>query len=97
MYNPEWNRGRMDRTRSVWSGGFNRHDLWAIFLIPIVFFSFTACGEKRSQQKSSRYGGTLYIGVETPFHGFDILGVASGGILLPAMAIINNGLQEPKG
>jgi hypothetical protein len=46
-----------------------------------------------SNRPVSKHGGVLYLGVETPFHGFDILN--SGGLLIPSMSTLVNLIQEP--
>jgi 4-phytase/acid phosphatase/peptide/nickel transport system substrate-binding protein len=53
------------------------------------------CDTQSRSANTQKQGGTLYIGVETPFHGFDVLEVPSGGILLPAMAMIGSAVEEP--
>jgi 4-phytase/acid phosphatase/peptide/nickel transport system substrate-binding protein len=54
---------------------------------------FTGCGDKKGSQKNTKSGGVLYFGIETPFHGFDVLGTS--GYLNPTMAPLNNLIQEP--
>lgn len=66
-----------------------------VMLASVVWVIFTGCGEKNGPSESTKAGGTLYFGVETPFHGFDVFGPASGGILIPAMAAVNSCIQEP--
>jgi 4-phytase/acid phosphatase/peptide/nickel transport system substrate-binding protein len=63
-------------------------------LVAITFF-IIGCGQPadESNKPVSKYGGVLYFGVETPFHGFDILN--SGGLLIPSMSTLVNLIQEP--
>ncbi|MCP4691402.1 MAG: hypothetical protein GY859_25385 [Desulfobacterales bacterium] len=73
------------------------------FAIPflILVFSlgavFTGCAPEKTEPGAvkSKYGGALYFGVETGFHGFDVLGTGAGGLLIPSMATLNNLIQEP--
>ncbi len=67
----------------------------------VLLFAFTCifgCGapdKTESKPANTKYGGALYFGVETDFVGFDVLGVVSGGLLIPSMATLNNLIQEP--
>ena len=64
-----------------------------ILLLVIVVFTFLAgCGKKIEEPKDTRSGGVLYIGIEVPFHGFDIL---KQGTLNPPQAPLNNLILEP--
>jgi len=63
----------------------------AFFIVSVAILLLTGCGEKEPQSEQ-KHSGTIYFGVETPFHGFDILG--SGGMLIPSMAAVNNLIQE---
>jgi len=63
----------------------------AFFIVSVAILLLTGCGEKEPQSEQ-KHAGTIYFGVETPFHGFDILG--SGGMLIPSMATVNNLIQE---
>jgi len=85
----------MIKKTSLWSIIMTRYGTWIILFAIISCACFTGCGKKKSQSKNTKFGGVLYFGVETPFHGFDVLAVPSGGILLPAMAKLNSLIQEP--
>ena len=66
----------------------------------LIFISALGLGGCASDQtpsatKTSKYGGTLYVGVETPYYGLDILGGGAGGVLLPDMVMLNSLIQEP--
>ncbi|MEE4263498.1 MAG: ABC transporter substrate-binding protein, partial [Desulfobacteraceae bacterium] len=65
-----------------------------IFWLALMFLA--GCGSHETEPVSNaiRTGGTLYVGVETPFYGLDILG-GGGGILIPDMVMVNNLIQEP--
>ena len=64
-----------------------------IILLVIVVFTFLAgCGKKMEEPKDTKDGGVLYIGIEVPFHGFDIL---KQGSLNPPQAPLNNLILEP--
>ncbi|MCP4690704.1 MAG: hypothetical protein GY859_21805 [Desulfobacterales bacterium] len=53
------------------------------------------CEGNISQTKNTKHGGVLYIGVETPFHGLDVLGLPGSGSLFPATVMLNSAIQEP--
>ena len=64
-------------------------------IIVLIIFAFTClagCGKKSEAPKDLKGGGTLYIGIEVPFHGFDIL---TQGSLNPPQAPLNNLILEP--
>lgn len=65
-----------------------------VFSIAVVL---SGCSREDPEVESTKtkYGGALYFGVETGFHGFDVLGAGSGGLLIPSMATLNNLIQEP--
>ncbi len=69
------------------------------FLIFVFFICaiLSACSPEKTEPDpvNSKYGGALYFGVETGFHGFDVLGSGFGGLLIPSMATLNNLIQEP--
>jgi len=67
-----------------------------VFLSLIALF-LQGCSEKAPvpATEKGKYGGTLYVGTETGFYGFDILGPGKGGELNPSMATLNNLIQEP--
>ena len=67
----------------------------AVLLACMACLLVAGCDTQPRSTPTQKQGGTLYIGVETPFHGFDVLEVPSGGILLPAMAMIGSAVQEP--
>ena len=65
-------------------------------VIGILLLFLHGCGESKTEIASpSRYGGTLYVGVEIPFYGLDIFGTGGGGILLADMAMLNHLIQKP--
>ena len=51
------------------------------------------CGPTPPTETTTPTGGTLYFGLEAPFHGFDVLGTS--GYLNPPMAPLNNLILEP--
>jgi len=59
-------------------------------ILPLIItcaaiFIFIGCGEKKFEEGvASKSGGTLYFGVETPFHGFDVL--STSGFINPPQA-----------
>ncbi len=61
----------------------------------LIHAGLTGCGENKSRTGINKNGGVLYIGVETEFHGMDVLGLAGSGALLPAPAMLNSTIQEP--
>ena len=63
-----------------------------ILLIMVFFVCLAGCGKKIEEPKDLRGGGTLYIGIEVPFHGFDLL---SQGTLNPPQAPLNNLILVP--
>ena len=63
-----------------------------IMLIMVFFICLAGCGKKIEEPKDLKGGGTLYIGIEVPFHGFDLL---SQGTLNPPQAPLNNLILEP--
>jgi ABC-type transport system substrate-binding protein len=66
-----------------------------LFSLAAIAFFIIGCGQPADESNKSvtKYGGVLYFGVETPFHGFDILN--SGGLLIPSMSTLVNLIQEP--
>ncbi|MCP4021101.1 MAG: hypothetical protein GY729_04610 [Desulfobacteraceae bacterium] len=66
-------------------------------LIGVAAFGLCGCSQDApvSKSKMSKYGGTLHVGTETGFYGFDIFGPGKGGELNPSMATLNNLIQEP--
>jgi len=78
----------------VWTFIATRYGVFIILFAIVICACFTGCGEKKKlEEVSTKYGGTLYFGVETPFHGFDVLGTS--GFLNPTQAPLNNLIQEP--
>ncbi len=69
--------------------------LIVIFSIASLLSGCCAPDQKEPEAVKSKYGGVLYFGVETAFVGFDVLGLGSGGLLIPSMATLNNLIQEP--
>jgi ABC-type transport system substrate-binding protein len=61
---------------------------WVFFWAALLFATWPCLHGCRSQEKPSdeiRTGGALYFGVESPFHGFDVLG--SSGFINPPQAV----------
>ncbi len=69
-----------------------RSRLGAILAALILFVCFTGCGEKKAKTENTKTGGVLYIGLETPFHGFDLI---ETGYINPPQAPLNNLIMEP--
>ena len=67
-------------------------DRLILLLVIIVFASLADCGQKIQEPKDTKGGGVLYIGIEVPFHGFDII---KQGTLNPPQSPLNNLIQEP--
>ena len=64
-----------------------------IFLIAfLTCIHLTGCSDKKMETRDTKRGGVLYIGIEVPFHGFDIL---LQGTLNPPQAPLNNLILEP--
>jgi ABC-type transport system substrate-binding protein len=64
----------------------------AILIFVTVFGYLTSCAEKDQGPEHKKSGGVLYLGIEVPFHGFDIL---VQGSLNPPQAPLNNLIMEP--
>lgn len=73
-------------------GSKTRYEILVILLAIVAFGYLTGCDETVQQPKGTKYGGVLYIGIEVPFHGFDIL---LQGSLNPPQAPLNNLILEP--
>jgi len=58
----------------------------------LTCFSLGCTNDKKTNDHT-KSGGVLYFGIETPFHGFDVLGTS--GYINPTMAPLNNLLMEP--
>ena len=61
------------------------------FLVLLAVVS--GCSRANKPPENNRSGGVLYFGLESQFHGFDVL--AGSGYLNPPMAPLNNLIQEP--
>jgi len=77
--------------------GLRHHNIVSAVCFFLCAAVLCACEPEKTERTSasSRFGGTLYFGVETDFTGFDVLNSQSGGLLLPSMATLNNLIQEP--
>jgi len=66
-----------------------------LLLLPCFVLVIQGCSSdnKIPEPEQSKYGGALYFGVETPFHGFEVLGTS--GFINPTQAPLNNLIQEP--
>ena len=67
-------------------------DRLIILLVLGALICLLGCDKEIDEPKDSKGGGTLYIGIEVPFHGFDIL---TQGSLNPPQAPLNNLILEP--
>ena len=63
-----------------------------VFSIIMACTQLIGCSEKKTETGETKRGGVLYIGIEVPFHGFDIL---LQGSLNPPQAPLNNLILEP--
>ena len=59
---------------------------------PLAVF-VVGCSQPKETTEVTKIGGALYVGVEAPFHGFDVLGTS--GFINPTQAPLNNLIQEP--
>ena len=82
----------MQRINSDRPGSQTRYAILIIFFITAVLGFLSGCAEKAQEPQDARYGGVLYVGIEVPFHGFDIL---KQGTLNPPQAPLNNLILEP--
>ncbi len=62
-----------------------------ILIIWFTLFFLTGCGDKK-ELSDYKNKGTLYFGVESAFHGLDVM--ETSGMLIPSMAAVNNLIQE---
>ena len=69
-----------------------RYDILIILIAIVVCIHLTGCGENKTETRDTKHGGVLYVGIEVPFHGFDIL---VQGTLNPPQAPLNNLILEP--
>ena len=76
----------------VQPGGRKRYGILIILMAMVVCVYLTGCGSKKPEPRDTRQGGVLYVGIEVPFHGFDIL---MQGTLNPPQAPLNNLILEP--
>ena len=67
--------------------------IFIIFFIAYTWACFSGCGQQKAPTDGTRSGGTLYFGVEAPFHGFEVLGTS--GFINPTQAPLNNLIMEP--
>lgn len=67
--------------------------LFFIFFVAYALICFSSCSQPNTQSDRTRPGGTLYFGVESPFHGFEVLGTS--GFINPTQAPLNNLIMEP--
>ncbi len=72
----------------------NRY-LYVVLWLILACASLLGCEKNNLQTKNTKHGGVIYIGVETPFHGLDALGLAGSGSLFPATVMLNGAMQEP--
>ena len=66
-----------------------------IFILFATFFliCLSGCSQQKTPADNTKPGGTLYFGIESPFHGFDVLGTS--GFINPTQAPLNNLIMEP--
>ena len=64
-----------------------------VLLAGYLILNIVACGPPHQATEGNPLGGTLYVGVEASFHGFDVLGTS--GFINPTQAPLNNLLMEP--
>jgi 4-phytase/acid phosphatase/peptide/nickel transport system substrate-binding protein len=64
-----------------------------LLIVALVYAALAGCSPEGGEAVDTRAGGVLYFGIETPFHGFDVLGTS--GFINPPMAPLNNLIQEP--
>lgn len=69
-----------------------KHATLIIVMSILVCAHLAGCGSNKPEPEDTRQGGVLYIGIEVPFHGFDIL---TQGTLNPPQAPLNNLILEP--
>ena len=69
-----------------------RYHLLIILFVITACIHLVGCGQKNTETRDTKRGGVLYIGIEVPFHGFDIL---TQGTLNPPQAPLNNLILEP--
>lgn len=69
-----------------------RYRMLIILILSAFCVLLAGCGRKAEEPQDLRRGGVLYIGIEVPFHGFDIL---VQGTLNPPQAPLNNLILEP--
>ena len=82
----------MQRKNTDQPGCKKRYEILIIFYITAALGFLSGCAEKVQKPQDERYGGVLYVGIEVPFHGFDIL---MQGTLNPPQAPLNNLILEP--
>ncbi|MGD8342265.1 MAG: ABC transporter substrate-binding protein [Desulfobacterales bacterium] len=73
-------------------GNRKQHGILILLMTVLICVHLGGCGEKKTEALDTRHGGVLYVGIEVPFHGFDIL---TQGTLNPPQAPLNNLILEP--
>ena len=83
----------MASARSGFLGSRSRASMTGLLIVALACAVFWGCHQNSGLPVDSRIGGVLYFGIETSFHGFDVLGTS--GFINPPMAPLNNLIQEP--
>lgn len=82
----------MQNTYLFRSSAGKRSDILIILLMVGIINFLVGYGQEIQEPKDTRHGSVLYVGIEVPFHGFDIL---TQGTLNPPQAPLNNLILEP--
>ena len=82
----------MLNTNPAWDRRIYRCTFLSILSMIVFCLFFSGCGKEDAEPQDLKGGGALYIGIEVPFHGFDII---EQGSLNPPQAPLNNLILEP--